>query len=548
MSLPNELSSSDARRSEPLCLMVIGDDRIETRPLPASGTVTIGRALQCALHIDHDSISRQHAVLRIGETITIEDLGSAGGTAVGSAPVTRGNPVELRPGEPARIGALQLILQKRSFSARRQRIANHDYFMRRLAVECERALRTGESIALVRISIVSPETAVLRAVEDVIARCLRADDLMGIYAPGEYELMLSDTSAAGIVEVSRRIRERLEGGGVSAHYAGASCPAEAVDAHALLGACSAALGGVAVESGRAAPSPLIVEDITMKHLHAMLEGVATDRRLLISGETGVGKRTLAEIIQRRSGAGQPIYRVNCATLEAKSLDLPPSGTVFFDDVARLSTESKTAITAWLAGPGVSVRVISSSSLDLDVEVAEGRFPADLLALLRGVSIMVPPLRDRPLDLERLARAFVVQACRQADRVRVPAMASGVQETLRAYPWPGNLEELRNVMERAVRLCEGDEIEVGHLELERSGAFGPVSAFGASPSGAADAGAPELRREMEDYERQRIVEALKRFDGNQTHTAQALGISRRTLVARLTAWGMTKPRRRSVGPE
>jgi len=158
-------------------------------------------------------------------------------------------------------------------------------------------------------------------------------------------------------------------------------------------------------------------------------------------------------------------------------------------------------------------------------VSEGLFREDLYFRLNGITIEVPPLRERRDQISAIASELLVKACADANR---PPMALTKESLARleSYDWPGNVRELKNAIERAVLLSQGDTLD-------------PM----ALPAGDAadDAAGARLRNDLAAFERQRIVEALEKCAGNQTKAAQLLGISRRTLVSRLGEYNLPRPR-------
>jgi two-component system response regulator AtoC len=209
---------------------------------------------------------------------------------------------------------------------------------------------------------------------------------------------------------------------------------------------------------------------------------------------------------------------------------------------------------------IDVRFVAATNRDLELEVQRGSFRKDLFFRLNGISFVIPPLRERVDEIEGLARRLIGEACQRMGRAGEPQLSPELLALLQQYPWPGNIRELRNAIERAVLLCTGDRLELSHLPAEKMSSHFAArrTAHAASPPpGPAPLpplpppsglrGAPllpvELREQLAQAERQRIVEALSRCAGNQTEAAQALGISRRTLVKRLAAFNIPRPRKR-----
>jgi two-component system response regulator AtoC len=310
----------------------------------------------------------------------------------------------------------------------------------------------------------------------------------------------------------------------------------------------------------------------------LLERVAGgDINVLVVGETGVGKEVVAEKIHGLSPrAKKPFLCLNCAALpehlleselfgfergaftgaqQAKPglLEEADGGTVLLDEVAEMpmATQAKLLrvierreITRLgsLKPKSIDVRFVAATHRDLDDAVSAGKFREDLLFRLHGITIHVPPLRERSAEVPILARGFLAEACAKAKRT-VPALTDAALALLSAYRWPGNVRELRNVIDRALLLSSGDSIDAEHIDFARAGAPGargtegtPSQAppAGPAPSGAADAG--------DDGERARILGVLAECAGNQTRAARKLGITRRMLVYRLDALGVPRPRK------
>jgi two-component system response regulator AtoC len=457
-------NSSDDERTATACgaegdaperrnLLAFWPDQIAAFALPAHGNVTIGRAQDCEIHVDHASVSRRHAALHVAtDGLWVEDLGSSNGTRLSGrrlpaherVPVTRGAIIE--------IGLATLVIHG----------------------------------------------------SDVPASILRGP------------------------------------------RPSASEPS----------------------SGSTEP--------TMSRIRRLVELVAPARiSVVLLGETGVGKEVTADAIHRHSPrAGKPFLRLNCGALpealleselfgyergaftgavqpKAGLLESAEGGTVFLDEIAELPLltqakllrvlESREALRLGALIPrAIDVRFIAATNRDLEKMVAAGTFRPDLFYRLSGMTITLPPLRERVDEIPGLVRVFTAQSTSDLNR-HVAEVTPTAMAALVAAPWPGNIRELRNVIERALILCGNGPIDLSHLpESKRARpAESHVPVVGRpSPKGGG------LRSELEELERRRIVDALDQSAGNQTQAAKILGISRRTLLGRLDAYGLPRPRKRS----
>jgi DNA-binding NtrC family response regulator len=294
--------------------------------------------------------------------------------------------------------------------------------------------------------------------------------------------------------------------------------------------------------------------------------------VLLRGETGVGKEILAELIHehsRRSDA--KLVRLNCAALPenmieseifghekgsftgahaAKQglLEVAHGGTLFLDEIGELPAPLQAKLLRAIEDGSfrrvgstrdrkVDVRFISATNVDLEQAIAGGSFRSDLLYRLNAFTLAIPPLRRRQDEIEGIALALAIRAMDDEDFEQgPPQVSSAAMRSLQTYHWPGNIRELRNVMERAVLLCDGKLIEPEHLPQEvRDGDAGVTS--------GGDVEAPSLvpAEFLNNPERERIVNALRDCGGNQTRAAEALGISRRTLTSRLSKYRIPRPR-------
>jgi two-component system, NtrC family, response regulator AtoC len=174
-----------------------------------------------------------------------------------------------------------------------------------------------------------------------------------------------------------------------------------------------------------------------------------------------------------------------------------------------------------------VRFVAATHRDLAAMIAAGTFRQDLYFRLNGITMTIPPLRERVGEIERLAKIFVARAA-EAAGVPTPPLSAGALDLLRAHRWPGNIRELRNVIERAVLLAE-DTITEAAILLEH----------------APDPARPRVVDPAIANERDQILAALAAAAGNQKVAAQMLGISRRTLINRLEQYGIARPRKTAL---
>jgi DNA-binding NtrC family response regulator len=548
-------------------LLIIGEGSSRAVPLPDRGEVVVGRAPTCAARIDDPAISRQHARVIVGDRVEVEDLGSANGTAVRGVPLEANRPVEVHPGDTIEVGPFTLIVQHSAGSRERlRRVWPHGYFEARLEDECARADRYAAVLAVGRVHVGSGVRA--EKVREVIAGELRSEEVAAQYAPNELEFLLIDTSEDIAADVAARIEEKARALGAEDVRIGlALYPRDGRTPEVLIGRACDAVRGVTE-----APAPgIVVEAPSMKSLHHLIEKIAQGSiSVLILGETGVGKEITAEAIHRASPRrAKSFVRLNCAALSETLieselfghekgaftgavrskpglLETAQGGTIFLDEVGelpmstqvkllRVLEERKVLRVGALEPTPIDVRIVSATNRDLTAEIAAGNFRQDLYFRLNGISITVPPLRERTVEIPSLAELFVGQICRQDRRPTVPPVGREALRHLERYEWPGNIRELRNVMERAVLLSGGGEIRPEHLPLEKMSST-------TVPPPRAGSTAGKLVDEMQEFERQRIIDALDKCGGNQTQAAKMLGIARRTLIKRLDLYDIDRPRK------
>jgi two-component system response regulator AtoC len=409
----------------------------------------IGRSSGATIQVDHRSVSREHARIRLGSTIEIEDLGSRNGTRVRGKEIFAGERTELGISEAFEVGSviLRLLPERRS--------------------------------------------------EPSVGRPERRQPNSG--------------------------RSALD-----------------------------------VPEGWCAPRSEAMRTV----LEAIDRVAASDMSVLLLGETGVGKEVCAELVHRRSErASATLLRLNCTALpeslieselfghekgaftgatEARPglLESADGGTVFLDEIAELPMSVQAKLLRVLdrrevlriggrTAKTVDVRFVAATHKSLESEIAASRFRQDLYYRLAGMTIRIPPLRERVDEIASLALEFLAAAARRQRRSGV-SLSSEAVSALEAHPWPGNIRELRNAIERALVVCTGKLITSDHLALEIES--GPIDRPTMPIPRAA-----RLTEEVDHLERSRIQAALDHAGGNQSEAARRLGISRGALLARLRAW-------------
>jgi len=552
-------------------LLIMGPDLFVNQALPKAGSLTIGRADNADIRITDPLASRLHARLHLGEMglIEIEDIGSINRTKVRDVGLAHGERVAVLPGEAVTIGSTILMVQETRAAPRPRRVWPHTYFEARLEEECTRAAELRAPFAIMRLSVSGEPTA--SVVTEAVAGALRATDMLALYGPDEYELLLPATSPEMGAALGRDLVQRLRDRGISARTGLGCYPRDGQLPEALAAAASDRLRPAAPITS----DGLVLEDPRMRRIYGLAQSAARGTiSVLILGETGVGKDKMAEEIHRASPrAKAPFVSLNCGALaenllaselfghekgaftgasETKPglLETAPGGTVFLDEIGDLpmslqvhllrvlETRTINRVGSLKARP-IDVRFIAATNRDVEAEIGAGRFRRDLFFRLNGITIQIPPLRERRGEVLTLARMFLAGFARRDSRTP-PELSAEVRRLFEAYPWPGNVREVRNVMERALLLCDGPEILIEHLSLETMAANSISFASLAPPEAPASAtAAPPASGEAE---RDRILRVMAEVGGNQSRAAKALGIARATLISRLESYGVPRPRK------
>ena len=549
-------------------LLVMGPTQFETFALPARGEVIIGRGDTAGVDVklDDAKASRRHLRLHVGDALEIEDLGSANGTRVRERKLDPATRTRVLPGEAISIGALVLMVQpnRRRRAARPGQPLSHAEFVGRVHWACARAEATNGKLSVARVD--GPPGA------DTDGPPLRPEDVVGSYGPGQYEVLLPGLGNSAARSLARAFAERLAGGPNAVGAIGVATFPDNGQAAGMLVALAieeARRNGPAphrAPRGEQAAASIVCVEESMRRVQALADRAAAGEiNVLILGESGVGKEVLAHAIHAASArASGPFVAIDCGAIahslmgselfghergaftgavQAKAglLETAPGGTVFLDEIGELPISSQTMLLrvietreVWRVGAvrprKIDVRFIAATNRDLEADVSLGTFRRDLFFRLNGMTLTIPPLRERPRDLPLLARAFVERFARGA----APEISEAAMAALQAHGWPGNVRELRNVIERALVLCDGPAILPEHLPE-------PVPFAPADGDAPPEPPAAPVASDADD-ERARILAALAACGGNQSRAARQLGISRKVLIARLDRYGVARPRK------
>jgi DNA-binding NtrC family response regulator len=301
----------------------------------------------------------------------------------------------------------------------------------------------------------------------------------------------------------------------------------------------------------------------MREVEQLLERVApSEANVLLTGESGVGKEVVARRIHEQSArAGAAMVKLNCGAFPANMVEAElfgyakgaftgavaafpgmlaeaNGGTLFLDEITEMPVELQTRFLRVLQereyrplgttkNRPVDFRLIAACNRPPTAAVQEGKLRQDLYFRLKTFEIEIPPLRERREDLAQLTDTFLRRFAEQL-RKPVPQLDGAAFELLRAYSWPGNVRELQNAIEHALVLGDGHVLLPRHLPLE-------IQSPDLSPSVALRPGAPAS---FSDAEREALVEALRKSNGNKAQAAKLLGIHRSTIYAKIRQFGLS----------
>src|SRR5687768_15718542 len=310
---------------------------------------------------------------------------------------------------------------------------------------------------------------------------------------------------------------------------------------------------------------MVGESLIVRQLREQVAMAApTNGRVLIFGENGTGKELVARTVHALSRRrNQPFIEVNCAAIPEELIEselfghvkgaftgavadrkgrfeAAHTGTIFLDEIADMSLKTQAKVLRALqeqvvepvgrsTGVKVDVRVIAATNKDLTGEIRNGRFREDLYFRLNVIPIFVPPLRDREADIPRLADHFINEFAREYGR-RAKTFDASALAVLTGYAWPGNVRELRNTIERLMIMVPGDVVTAGDMTFLEGNP---------PPPDAIEEGAEitPLHQARDRFERDYILRALARQQGNISRTADVLGVERSNLYRKMRGFGI-----------
>ena len=309
-------------------------------------------------------------------------------------------------------------------------------------------------------------------------------------------------------------------------------------------------------SGTASP---VFQSAAMRDLVRTVERIApSDVAVLITGESGTGKEVIADLVHTFSPRSKGrIIKINCAALPRELIESElfgsvkgaftgahsdreglfrqaESGTLFLDEISEMPIDTQSKLLRVLQDQEVrpvggktayktNCRIVAATNRRPEDAIKDGKLREDLFYRISAISVYLPPLRERREDIMPLANAFLKRFASQANRV-IKGFNAAAIERLTAFEWPGNVRQLQNEVQRAVLLCEGDEVDSADLSITKVRTSGEESL---------DTNFTLL----EGVERNAIVQMLKETGGNKLETAKRLGIGRQTLYNKIKAYGI-----------
>ncbi len=609
-------ASRIATEAKPPTLFIFHRDGAQIVTLNPGKKIIIGRAEDADISIRDTTLSRHHARIEyIENEIWIEDLKSTNGTTVNGMRIVKMN---VQPGDDIECGSVTVTVSV-SGGEFGTSVESHDHFMDQVENERARARMFGRRFALVMVRPAAHQGkhvshwcgGVQKSLREVVDRtAFYAGDILEILLPeAGYDEAFRISNK--IVEAGQDVHIKLLCGVALYPDDGTSTDEMLQKSHQALQLASpdepvhfsanfnTSLSQANIRLSQISDDELIVSSPAMR---AVCETAAILSRsvipVLIFGETGSGKEVIARLIHTSGDRkDKPLRTINCGAIPENLIESvlfghergaftgaqrqtkgifesANGGTVLLDEIGELSHSAQAALLRVLETKqvtrigsthefSVDVRILAATHRNLEGMCNKQMFRWDLFYRLNTMTLKIPPLRERIEDIEPLAKFFAYKASKQYG-LSEPRMHPSVISCLENYPWPGNIRELRNVIERAVVLAQGHTITLEDLSEQQRRQYqewdsgetefdsvektdvldvapkaqkemrGDVTrTLGKQPPRAQeDALAATFRDRVQRYEAELLLHALKRFHWNRTAVAQNLNIPLRTLTYKI----------------
>jgi two-component system, NtrC family, response regulator AtoC len=546
---------------EGLALLVMDGGQVRTVPTVPGGALVFGRSHGCDYPLSDLQVSRRHARFEFGERVTVTDLGSSNGTRMLGRRLDANSAMPLALGDSVQLGGTMVVLAHRRAVEQGMRVHGHAHLLRALTLACAGTHESPPPFYLLRLRFAEEHTGV---VEEHIEPLIGADDIAASYAPGEYELLLATVEegagAARMADVQRKLKAK----GIALAIGAAAFPVHGTSAERLI---ARARPGSPVDPRRNVATAMAMAGFFRRKAERLDSIAAATSPVMLVGEEGVGKELAARVIHQHAArstkpfavldlgaqvAQQALFENNTPASQALA-----GGTLYVRAPRAWSLAQCAELLALANNPQHDVRLIFGVTAE-DVPSGLGSLPAAIGTLLDGRGLLVPPLRARAEEIAPLSRLMTESFAHALGRP-VPDLAPAALAALESYAFPGNVRELENVIERAVLLCEDNVITqddlpgvVDPVSVLRAPAETPAAipaeeptmpslddadgAPRAPPKSGATMPPPAIGQYRQglppDEERAIVMRVLAQCEGNQTHAAKLLGISRRALIARL----------------
>ncbi len=596
-------------------LLVYHRNGVEMARLNPGTSLVVGREPPANIVIQDGNLSRRHAsfTMENGE-IVVQDLGSKNGVRVAGQRVERS---VIRPGDEVLLGALTVSIHMTlgheipSFD-----LESHDTLRTALDFETVRAKFFGQAFAMVTVRALRHAKSHLQHWCPRLRPLLRPVDRVALYSQESIEILLPEIKPEKVEELVRMLVTPQDGeailvAGVALYPSMATSPDKLIAESRNAARHASADVPVRIANAETSTTWLATtasedDNLFTATSPAMRSVVQTATRVakatipvLLHGETGTGKEVLSRLIHDHGPRrNKPMVCINCAAIPATLIEstlfghekgsftganqtqkgvfeAADGGTLLLDEVGELAPATQAALLRVLDSKRVTrvgstkeidvdVRVLAATHRDLEAMCEAGTFRQDLYFRLSTMTIAIPPLRNRREDIAPLVGRFLKQAAKVNDS-HIRGISREAMDLLERYAWPGNIRELRNAIDRAVVIAEGDSVTARDLpdrirvlkvppapnaaalpprvvENRDSPSSPDVTALPAKEPSAEDTGkgqAESLKERLENTEAQFILEALRAAGWNQTEAAKQLNMPLRTLQYKIKSFGITK---------